>query len=44
MFVSCECYVLLSRGLYVELITCPEGSYRVLYRMTVIAKPRNGSP
>jgi hypothetical protein len=29
MFVSCECCVLSRRGLWDELITCPEESYRV---------------
>jgi hypothetical protein len=34
--VCCECCVLLGRGLYVELITCPEESYR----LCVITKHR----
>ena len=29
MFVCCECFVLSSRGLCDELITCPEESYRL---------------
>ena len=29
MFVCCECCVLSGRGLYDELITCPEESYRL---------------
>jgi hypothetical protein len=29
MFVCCECCVLSRRGLYDELITCPEESYRL---------------
>jgi len=29
MFVSFECFVLLGRGFCVELITHPEGSYRL---------------
>jgi len=29
MLVSCECCVWSGRGLCVELITCPEESYRV---------------
>ena len=31
MFVPCECYVLSGRGLCDELITRPEGSYRLWY-------------
>ena len=29
LFVSCECRVLSGRGLCLELITCPEKSFRV---------------
>ena len=29
MSVSCECCVLLGRGLCIRLITCPEDSYQV---------------
>jgi len=31
MFVCCECCVLSGRGLYDELITRPEESYRLWY-------------
>jgi len=29
MFVCCECCVLSGRGLFNELVTCPEESYRL---------------
>jgi hypothetical protein len=43
-FVSCECCVLSGRGLCVELITHPEGLYRVWCIQWVLAKPRKGRP
>jgi len=42
--LSLASVVLLGRGLYMGLITHPEGSYRVRCPMTVIAKPCKGSP
>jgi hypothetical protein len=41
MSVSCECCVLLGRGLCIGLITCPEDPYLPsLVCLSVIVKPR----
>jgi hypothetical protein len=39
MFVCCECCVLSGKGLWDELTTCPEESYR-LWCVVVCEKPQ----